>query len=133
MIGNGITNYTHDKMFMSGGFPYFRSLIDTATHDRINKLGCDYSGIAYGEYPTGECYTMLQKIGNTIKDVNLMNIYEPCWTKINSDKQSQYGLASIGGELKSYKKYITAADYVPWLKHASHKLGMFDIHCAWGQ
>lgn len=34
------------------------------------------------------------------------------------ETNSDFGLTSIGGEIKAYKKFYTQADYTPWSYHA---------------
>ena len=60
-----------------------------------------------------------------IEDIDIYNIYGPCWgvnasanaTNWTAEARSQlYGKTVINGEEKEYKKFMTAQEYTPWVK-----------------
>jgi len=121
MVGNGVTNWKYDTLPAFIEMGYWHSLIDTTTYDRMKELNCDYSGVEFGNNPTGECLDLLNKFDDAVADLNVYDIFGTCWgleaeddSHLNLYHAGEKGIKAIGRQLKSYKKVFTAADYTPW-------------------
>jgi len=56
----------------------------------------------------------MEKVQNLIKGVDLYDLYRMS-NDVALSKESQYGEAIVGGEVKKYKKSATVREYTPWL------------------
>jgi hypothetical protein len=122
MVGNGVTNWTYDTETAFIDMAYWHSLYSQETHDAMVANKCDYTGIPLGRNATQPCMDLFDKFSVDVEDINVYNIFGECYglpgkngKKVGSAHER--GLVKVGNELKSYKKYYTAADYTPWLKN----------------
>lgn len=49
MVGNGVTNWTYDTTPATVDVAYYRSLLSSTTYRDMQKMGCDYAGIALND------------------------------------------------------------------------------------
>jgi len=71
-----------------------------------------------------------------ITDINFYDIYRPCWTVNDTDALlgDAIGEVTIGGEVKTYRKYYGYEDYTPWLFKANQggRKKLRGGSCTWG-
>lgn len=67
------------------------------------------------------------QIRNLTNDLNIYDVYRRCLDAgdpLPNDTNSIYGESIVGGQIKKYKKFFTAADYTPWLYNHPLKKGV---------
>jgi pimeloyl-ACP methyl ester carboxylesterase len=134
MVGNGVTNWEYDTTPATVDVAYYRSLMSSSTYNSMQKLGCDFSGVAIGNFSnvSAECLGHLSTMYQGMQDIDVYNIYGECWGVNASANASNwtaaarsqlYGKTMINGEEKEYKKFMTAQEYTPWVKRVRRPKG----------
>jgi len=128
MVGNGVTNWTYDTQPAYVEMAYWHSLYDTATYRAMKNNSCDFT--LFNDNMTDVCQGLLDKFNYAVKDINVYNILGTCYglpeTPADANqfyKAGDLGRTMVNGQLKTYKKGFTAAEYTPWIKHRQSKLG----------
>mmetsp|Transcript_4413 Transcript_4413/g.6450 ORF Transcript_4413/g.6450 Transcript_4413/m.6450 type:complete len:291 (-) Transcript_4413:38-910(-) len=122
MVGNGVTNWKYDTIPSYIEMSFWHSLLDTETYDKMNELGCDYSGLEFDEEPSDECMDLVNKFGDDIDGVNVYDIFGKCWSDPSQETVSlpnQLGITAVAGKLKTYSKNPALLDYTPWMRKMS--------------
>ena len=121
MVGNGVTNWKYDTEPAYLRMGYWHSLYDTRTYDAMQAAGCDYSGFAFGRFPSTDCMNLYGKFNDDVSMVNIYNIFGYCYGLPGNEKKApeptSRGLMAIEGQLKSYKKTFSERDYTPWASY----------------
>ena len=59
LVGNGVTNWSHDTLPTMMDQSYYRSVLDLETYDRIVAAGCNKN--TYWSDWTRECYGLFEE------------------------------------------------------------------------
>lgn len=120
-----MTNWTYDTTPATVDVAFYRSLMPTADWEEMQRLQCNLSGIALGDYShaTDECRMLNNKIEAAMHDIDVYNIYGPCWgvnasenaTNWNPSRTDLFGKTNFNGKEEEYRKFMTAAEYTPWM------------------
>jgi hypothetical protein len=120
MVGNGVTNWKYDTTNAYLKMGYWHSLYSTTLYDQMQEKKCDFWGLEFDILPSPECLELFTKFDNLTNKVNIYNIYGYCYGLDPSSGLSsphELGFKTVGGQIKTYKKAWTAADYTPWATH----------------
>jgi len=117
IVGNGVTNWTYDTTpaFVKMGF--WHGLYDYDTYLTMKNNNCDYGNFKLGDL-TGDCLTAFERFEELTENINVYDVFRKCYTSTTGLEmygEDNFGVAKVGNELKTYKKYYTAQDYSPWL------------------
>jgi cathepsin A (carboxypeptidase C) len=108
IVGNGVTNYTYDCEPAYVGMGFWHTLYGTDLHDKLKEYDCDMANLE--EKP--ECAKLRRQFYDLVSKVNVYDVYRHCYYE---DEQNRVGSAMINGELKTYKRGMTAMEYTPFL------------------
>lgn len=117
IVGNGVTNWTYDCTPAYVGMGFWHALYGTSLHDKIEELGCTFAILEESK----ECEELERQFNHLVEKVNIYDVYRECYY---DSEESRVGTAMIGGELKTYKRGMTAKEYTPFLfkKHKNLEL-----------
>jgi hypothetical protein len=128
MVGNGVTNWVYDCTPALLEMGFWHSLYDYKTYKKIKELKCDFSLVDFDIEPSSECMDLFNKVNDGIDKVNIYNIFGYCYglpikdgSHENLASPNELGFTTVGGQIKTYKKSFTAADYTPWAHHTKYK------------
>ena len=102
MIGNGLTNFNYDMHAAYIDVAYAHSLISMDLHTRIKENGCHFSMV--DKHQTPICLELQDMFFGNLTNVNMMNLLDIC----HGAKDEKLGFSTIGGKLRTYKRYYTA-------------------------
>lgn len=121
MVGNGVTNWKYDTSpaYLKMGF--WHSLIDQKTYNAMTEQKCDFSQLSFDITPSKACMDLFDKFNKGVEKVNIYNIFGYCYGLKEGDEgyaaANELGIYTVGGQIKTYKKGLTAKDYTPWAWH----------------
>jgi serine carboxypeptidase-like clade 2 len=120
MVGNGVTNWAQDTFPSYFEMAYWHSLVDQSLYEKAKELNCDFSQANFDGF-SKECEGIADKFEMGVSKVNIYDIFGTCWGLKPTDgsehivtEPNERGFAVVGGQLKTFKKVYTAADYTPW-------------------
>ncbi|CAI2368611.1 unnamed protein product [Moneuplotes crassus] len=114
IVGNGVTNYTHDDGAFEG-MSFWHNLYDLGIYDQIKANHCSFiniEGFEDGKENKEECDKLQMKFYDLVSNINIYDVYRECFYDEGVDR---LGTAKINGELKTYKRGMTAQEYTPFL------------------
>lgn len=121
LVGNGVTNWKYDTEPAYLQMGYWHSLYSQQTYEDMQAGGCDYSGLAWNEFPSQACMDLYTKFSDDTDKVNIYNIFGYCWGLPTDDgshknlaSSDDMGITQVGGQIKTYKKAFSPRDYTPW-------------------
>lgn len=79
MVGNGVTNWKYDTEPAYIEMAYWHRLFDDKVYDQMLEKNCDYSGVALGRLPTGDCLQLYQDFTDSVTTINMYDIFGTCW------------------------------------------------------
>lgn len=125
IVGNGVTNYTYDCQPAYVGMGFWHALYGTDLHDKIEQYGCSFANLE--ESP--ECNKLRKQFYDLVEKVNVYDVYRECYY---DDGSNRVGSAMINGQLKTYKKGMTAHEYTPFLFKRNPELLKIVPPCIYG-
>lgn len=108
IVGNGVTNYTYDCQPAYVGMGFWHALYGTSLHDKIEELGCEFANLE----DTPECNELRKQFYDLVSKVNVYDVYRECYYENSTQRM---GSSYINGQLKTYKKGMTAQEYTPFM------------------
>jgi carboxypeptidase C (cathepsin A) len=123
IVGNGVTNYTYDCQPAYVDMGFWHSLYGKTLHDNIIKAGCKFTDDEESE----ECEKLIKEFYQLVEKVNIYDVYRHCYYGNETD---YYGYATLGGEVKKYKKVVTAKEFTPFL-FRNKNFGDVDVPCVY--
>jgi cathepsin A (carboxypeptidase C) len=127
IVGNGVTNYTYDTSPAYVGMGFWHALYDTSIHDKIEELGCSFANL---DQENPACAQLRRDFYKLVSKVNVYDVYRHCWYPNETER---VGSAMIKGELKTYKKGMTAKQYTPFLFRNNEDILEEDVPCVYAK
>ena len=132
MVGDGVTNWAYDTMPATLNMTYWHAIMGQEMYDAINENQCDYSGINFDIFPSGDCLDLYNQFLNLSSMLDMYNIFKPVYgpteydielhgdlaNKTKSmlkDYPADHKLRAVNGHLETTKKKFTHKDYTPWI------------------
>jgi len=120
-VGNGVTNWKYDTTAAFVDMSYWHSMMSEEMHERFVAMDCnwhmpDMIGV------TDECINLYMEFNDLVTDVNVYDIFGTCWglgpypqAEAETQELGFPHLYDGGVRKREHQRYITAADYTPWL------------------
>uniref|UniRef100_A0A7S3KQX2 Carboxypeptidase n=1 Tax=Euplotes crassus TaxID=5936 RepID=A0A7S3KQX2_EUPCR len=120
IVGNGVTNYTYDTGKAYGGTAFWHNLYSLEMLDEIKENHCTWlniDGVKPGKENEEACTNLYYKFRSLVSEINIYDVYRKCYTDEDIDR---LGTTMINGELKTYKRGMTAREYTPFAFDDDH-------------
>jgi len=118
-VGNGVTNWEYDTNAAYVDMSYWHSLISQELHDKFVAADCDWN-MPYMIGVSDECMALQNEFEGLTQTVNIYDIFGTCWgagpyPQVEEPKTDHFPHLYTSEHRRPHQKYITAADYTPWL------------------
>ena len=96
---------------------YWHSLISEELHEKFVALNCDWN-MPYMLGVSDECMDLFNEFSTLTTTINVYDIFGTCWGAGPYPQAEEKGFPHLytSDKRRHHQKYITAADYTPWLK-----------------
>lgn len=108
IVGNGVTNWTYDCEPAYFNMGFWHALYGTELKDKFEANHCSFDNLEETEV----CRDLKKQFYSLVDKVNIYDVYRECYYE---DETNRVGTAMINGELKTYKRGMTAREYTPYL------------------
>ena len=118
-VGNGVTNWEYDTTAAFVDMSYWHSLMSEEMHDQFVALDCNWN-MPYMIGVSDECINLYMEFNDLVSEVNVYDIFGTCWgagpyPQAEHEELHFPHLYEGGQRKREHQRYITAADYTPWL------------------
>jgi cathepsin A (carboxypeptidase C) len=122
IVGNAVTNWDLDcdKAYVTMGF--WHGLYGKELKDKMEAGKCDYGNMEFMPAINAECMGYYNEFLTLTQKVNTYDVFRKCYTNTDDPvsflyAEDNFGMAKVGNQIKTYRKYYTTADYTPFLYH----------------
>lgn len=124
IVGNGVTDWSVDTLNAFANMGFWHGLYDKEMHDELTGLKCDFSPLLFDKPVKAGCLPWWEKFQQMTQGINTYDVYRKCYgftPGMSMYDSDNFGMTKVGNEVKSYKKFYTAADYTPWVWEANQQ------------
>jgi len=135
IVGNGVTNWHVDTNPVVPETLFWMNVIPTKLMNEFQANDCNFygNGVFKPDVPTKTCYELWARMQQLLIHLDPYDLFRQVYHDPNSSahlesEQGRLGTSMVEGELKTYRKGMTRAEYTPWANNelvteSKHRLG----------